>query len=103
MFFMVYIDLGNQIIPGGMTPFLTGAVCANLAWLTIWPLDVVKSQRQSGNFENHSAFSLLRQAANSGKMYRGLLPGLARSSIANGCSMSVYVKVKNFLEKEFDL
>jgi hypothetical protein len=28
----------------GLSPFLTGAICSNLAWLTIWPLDVVKTQ-----------------------------------------------------------
>ena len=32
------------LVPGGLGPFWTGAICANLAWLTIWPIDVVKSQ-----------------------------------------------------------
>ena len=40
--FVVYIDLSKQAVDGGLGPFWTGAVCSNLAWLTIWPLDVVK-------------------------------------------------------------
>jgi hypothetical protein len=42
--FMIYIDLSKQVVPGGLGPFWTGAVCANLAWLTTWPMDVAKSQ-----------------------------------------------------------
>ena len=48
--FVVYMDLTKQFIPGGLSPFLLGAFCSNMAWLTIWPLDVVKSQLQSGNY-----------------------------------------------------
>mmetsp|Transcript_6593 Transcript_6593/g.7987 ORF Transcript_6593/g.7987 Transcript_6593/m.7987 type:complete len:268 (+) Transcript_6593:130-933(+) len=100
MSFMTYIDFGNQLVPGGLTPFMKGAICANLAWLTVWPLDVVKSQIQSGNFKNQNMFSLLRQLHQTGKLYRGLLPGLARSSIANGCSMEVYTRVQAMMNKQ---
>ena len=48
--FVVYMDLTKQFIPGGLSPFVLGAFCSNMAWLTIWPLDVVKSQLQSGNY-----------------------------------------------------
>ena len=34
--------------------------------------------------------TLLARAARTGTLYRGLLPGLIRSSVANGTSMSVY-------------
>ena len=44
--FMIYVDLSKQLVPGGLGAFTTGAVCANLAWLTIWPMDVAKSQIQ---------------------------------------------------------
>lgn len=99
MFFMFYIDIGNQIVPGGLTPFMTGGICANLAWLTIWPLDVVKSQLQSGNFSQQSVSTLLKISFQNGTMYRGLLPGLTRSFIANGCSMVVLVETKKRLEE----
>lgn len=38
--------LGYDVDSNGkttMNPFLEGAVCANLAWMTVWPLDVCKS------------------------------------------------------------
>jgi len=59
MSFVLYADILKQLVPGGIGAFLTGALCANLAWLTVWPLDVVKSQVQSGNFKGQSWGSLL--------------------------------------------
>lgn len=26
-------------MPGDISPFWTGAICSNLAWLTVWPLE----------------------------------------------------------------
>ena len=95
--FMIYVDMSKQIVPGGLGPFWTGAICANLAWLTIWPLDVVKSQVQSGKFANMSIGALLLHNFKTGAVFRGLAPGLTRSFIANGCSMVVYNKVLSFL------
>jgi hypothetical protein len=46
--FVIYMDISKQIVPGGLSPFLTGTICSNLAWLTIWPLDVVKTQVSHG-------------------------------------------------------
>ena len=40
-----------------------------------------------------SAPALLANAARDGALFRGLLPGLVRSSIANGTSMVVYKTV----------
>eukprot|EP00566_Odontella_aurita_P017122 CAMPEP_0113559648 /NCGR_PEP_ID=MMETSP0015_2-20120614/19010_1 /TAXON_ID=2838 /ORGANISM="Odontella" /LENGTH=263 /DNA_ID=CAMNT_0000461301 /DNA_START=420 /DNA_END=1208 /DNA_ORIENTATION=- /assembly_acc=CAM_ASM_000160 len=102
--FMVYVDLSKQacaahIVPSilttpdgmSLTPFAKGAICANLAWLTVWPADVVKTQRQSGNYDiNVSSWKLLMENVKSGRMFRGVVPGLVRSSIANGSSMVVY-------------
>jgi hypothetical protein len=110
--FVIYIDLSKQLVENGLGPFWTGAVCGNLAWLTIWPLDVAKvrpifitanfflfhchyfmhaqSQRQSGLYADRSLIYLLKDAAATGKLFRGIVPGLARSTIANGCSMVVY-------------
>lgn len=97
--FVVYVDLSKQLIPGGLGPFLTGAVCSNLAWCTIWPIDVVKSQIQSGNFANQSFARLLWNNVKSGAVFRGLAPGLARSFMANGCAMVVYNKILELLKQ----
>eukprot|EP01034_Spumella_vulgaris_P028007 gene28007-34799_t len=93
------MDVGQQVVPGGMGPFWSGAVCSNLAWLTVWPLDVVKSQMQSGLFHGKSVAELIRHNLSHGVFYKGLLPGLTRSFIANGCSMVVYKRVLPLLEK----
>jgi len=98
--FVIYIDLSKQLVPGGLGPFLTGAICSNLSWFTFWPLDVVKSRIQSGKYEGQGMFSILRDTVKQGHMYRGLLPGLTRSFVANGCSMEVYVRVEKWLKDE---
>lgn len=97
--FVLYMDISKQVFEGGMSPFMTGSVCATAAWLSIWPLDVVKSQIQSGRVSAapHGAIGLLKSAYRSGAMYRGLVPGLTRSAIANGLSMMVYKEVEKAL------
>ena len=89
--FVVYMDLLRPYL--GDSPFVYGATCSNLAWLTVWPFDVVKTQRQSGRHPGVSAPALLANAFREGALFRGLLPGLVRSSIANGTSMVVYKRV----------
>ncbi len=98
--FVVYMDLGAQLVPGGLSPFWSGAICSNLAWLTVWPLDVVKSQLQSGLHSDKSLLSLVKHNIRSGAAYKGLLPGLTRSFIANGCSMVVYREVLHLLSED---
>jgi solute carrier family 25 carnitine/acylcarnitine transporter 20/29 len=57
--FMVYIDLSKQacregLVPSflmnessdGLTPFAKGALCANLAWLTVWVSGIILSWRR---------------------------------------------------------
>jgi solute carrier family 25 carnitine/acylcarnitine transporter 20/29 len=94
--FVIYIDISKQLIPGGLSPLMQGVVCGNLCWLTIWPLDVVKSQIQSGNFSGKSYAKLLIQSVRSGRFFNGLGPGLLRSTFANGCSMVVYRRVQEW-------
>lgn len=97
--FVIYIDLSKQIIPGGLPPFLEGAICSNLAWLTIWPLDVAKSQIQSGNYRGKSYWLIIRGIFTTGAIFRGIVPGLMRSTIANGCSMVAYKRTEAFLKE----
>ena len=98
--FAVYSDLSSFFIEGGLSPFWKGAVCANLAWLTVWPLDVVKSRAMSGRFGRSGAAELLRGAAKDGALLRGLAPGLVRSTLANGVGMVVFARVKEVMERE---
>ncbi len=91
--FVIYMDISAQLVPGGLSPFWSGAICSNLAWLTVWPLDVVKSQMQSGLFAGKSLRWLATHNLQTGAVYKGLLPGLTRSFVANGLSMVVYRRV----------
>ena len=80
-----------------LPPFALGSICANMAWLTVWPMDVVKSQIQSGNKEGKPITTLLREVIKSGAMFRGLVPGLMRSTIANGSAMVIYKHTMSLL------
>ena len=95
--FVIYMDFNKQWLGDSLGPFLSGAICSSLAWLTVWPLDVAKSRLQSGDFAGKPFRVLLLDVFASGTMFRGLLPGLARSAVANGCSMVVYKKVEQYL------
>ena len=99
--FVTYIDITKNQLNLGLSPFFTGAICANLAWLTIWPLDVVKSMRQSGNYNNQSNLDLMRMLIRERTLFKGVMPGLLRSSIANGCAMTVYTKVTKEMSKRW--
>eukprot|EP01061_Rhynchopus_euleeides_P047635 TRINITY_DN965_c0_g3_i1.p2 TRINITY_DN965_c0_g3~~TRINITY_DN965_c0_g3_i1.p2 ORF type:complete len:266 (+),score=85.95 TRINITY_DN965_c0_g3_i1:112-909(+) len=102
--FALNIDISKQLTNGeGLSPFWTGAICANGAWLAIWPLDVVKSRTQSGLHEGKSFFQHIAEASSSGALYRGLLPGLGRSTLANGCAMVVYKKTHQILDEYFEI
>lgn len=85
------------------SPLLLFFLCIKTAWLTVWPADVIKTQRQSGNYATKSTFQLLEDNIKTGRLYRGVLPGLVRSTIANGSSMVVYEYVATTLTKKFDL
>lgn len=92
--FSIYRDIVPPLVPGGLGPFWLGATCSNLAWLTMWPLDVIKSQRQSGLYTGQSAIALLADAVRSGRLFRGVIPGIARSTVANGSAMVAYKKIE---------
>eukprot|EP01065_Artemidia_motanka_P028025 TRINITY_DN3323_c0_g3_i1.p3 TRINITY_DN3323_c0_g3~~TRINITY_DN3323_c0_g3_i1.p3 ORF type:complete len:150 (+),score=48.00 TRINITY_DN3323_c0_g3_i1:57-452(+) len=102
--FAFFIDLGRYCNNGeSLSPFATGALCSCPAWLLVWPLDVVKSQAQSGLYNSRSFPQLLGDAYRSGALFRGLLPGLTRSFVANGCSFVMLKKTQLFLLDHFEV
>jgi len=100
-FFVVYMDLAKTFFGDKLGPFWLGALCANAAWFTCWPMDVVKTQIQSGNYRDKSIGRLLIDVFRSGQMFRGVVPGLMRSTIANGSSLVVYKWVEAALNDQF--
>lgn len=97
MFFEVSKNFRVQVSPNRqVASFLGGAGCSTLAWVSIFPLDVVKSRVQG--MRSNSALSpstvqvvrtLWLEAGLRG-FYRGLAPGLCRSVVANGGGMVLY-------------
>ena len=68
--FVVWIDVTR---PLNLWPFFSGALCSNLAWLTLWPLDVVKTQRQSGKYVRRSQNLSLKPPISLGSALFGLI------------------------------
>jgi len=99
--FVVYMDLARKAdVPFIHSPFLMGGACATMAWITVWPLDVVKSRMQSGQLDNQKQMTeILMDVIRSGHIFRGLVPGLTRSFISNGTSMVVYKYVEQQLQQ----
>lgn len=98
--FVVYMDLARKAdVSFVQSPFLLGGVCASMAWITVWPLDVVKSRMQSGQYHNKKQMTeILIDVIRSGHIFRGLVPGLTRSFVSNGSSMVVYKYVETQLQ-----
>ncbi|KAL9185301.1 hypothetical protein ACHAXT_003078 [Thalassiosira profunda] len=105
--FVLYMDIFRQQVEERLdvkvTPFIRAGICANLAWLTIWPLDVIKTRRQSGKYDGKSVMWLLKDVIQKGDLYRGLSVGMLRSFIANGASMEVFTIVERELRERFHL
>ena len=103
--FVIYMDIFRREVEEKrqhtVYPGIKAGICANIAWATIWPLDVVKTRRQSGKYDGKSSGWLLRDAFRNGDMYRGLTMGMLRSFIANGVSMEVYTVVERELKGHF--
>ena len=96
--FVTYLDVVNSLSPD-LPAFFKGALCANAAWLGIWPLDVIKSRRQSGleRFAGKSSLALLKELIVERTLFAGILPGLLRSTIANGFGMLAYTSFVNYM------
>ena len=71
-----------------------------MAWLTIWPMDVVKSQIQSGAHDGKSMGHLLGDVFRTGAML-GTVTRSLRSTVANGSAMVVYKKTESFLKNRY--
>lgn len=95
--FFVTVDSGNRNFPElfkapFVGAFMKGGIAAAFAWLVVWPLDVMKTQVQGNYGDNVTVFKRMQQVAKENGirgLYRGLMPGLIRSFVANGFSMIV--------------
>ena len=74
--------------------FLKGGVCATATWALAWPLEVVKSQVQSGLHPGGGGAgarlrAIVRERGAVG-LLRGAGPGLLRSLVGNGAALTAY-------------
>jgi len=67
-----------------LNPFFSGAIAGSTSWLTTYPVDVVKTRVQSGEFKTY------RSAIRKGNLLQGLGICLFRSILVNGISFTAY-------------
>ncbi len=60
---------------------------------------MIKSRRQSGLFKGDSSWKMLKDLVRSRALFAGVLPGLLRSTIANGTGLYCMTKFINFMKK----
>ena len=89
----------------GLGPFVKGGVCASLAWMLVWPMEVAKSNRQAGLYKgmDHASTGqvlkhIVSERGISG-LYSGIGPGLLRSLVANGSSMIVFTLCQELMRR----
>lgn len=97
LYFTVYEAIDRQlsdfsapfraIVGGGFTGVLT--------WLSVYPVDVIKSRIQAGQ-----AWSI-KELYYSGSLFRGMLPCLVRAFPVNAVTFLFYTSIKRFLTIEF--
>lgn len=74
--------------------FGTGALCGMVAWIVIYPSDVVKTQMQEHNMGLRKATSKLWRAGGIGSFYKGLRWGLSRAVVLHGGVFLGYENIK---------
>jgi solute carrier family 25 carnitine/acylcarnitine transporter 20/29 len=102
--FFVICDTADRHAPSLFStpvvgPFLKGGVAATVGWVLAWPLETLKSLRQSGT-DSRGALASLRfilESRGLRGLYRGIGPGLARSVIGNGAALLAFDTCKSCL------
>lgn len=112
--FFILLDVSGRHVPqlldGPVAPFFKGGICATLAWWTVWPLEVVKSQIQAASKAGASGldagpltiaarFRFILRTQGIGAFRIGLLAGTLRSIIANGASMLSFQQCRLFVDR----
>ena len=98
--FFVLCDKAEKIMPERLShPIMGGLIkggfCATAAWAIAWPLEVAKSKVQCAQstcrgMSTAAILGDIAQAEGVSGLYRGFLPGAARSFVANGVGMAMF-------------
>jgi len=81
-----YFSTYHYIKEKNYSPFFSGSFAGIMSWLTSYPLDTIRSRQISQNIKMKEAIKL-------GKLYKGILPCLARAAITNGCIWTIVEKM----------
>lgn len=87
--------------------FIMNGFCSVLAWISIWPLEIVKNQIQSLNpndfNKNYKIINILKENISKNGLLagisRGSIPGLVSVFIRSGSAMIVMQNAQRFLTK----
>lgn len=90
--FSMYFGTYHYIREYDMPVFLSGALAGLFNWGISYPLDTIMSRQIAQDIS-------IKEAIQSGGLYRGYGVCLLRSMIVNGCSFLVYETVRNLFEK----
>ena len=108
--FFVLNDYCSRLLPGLNSmaivgPFVKGGVCASLGWVAAWPFEVVKNRVQADMGKAYDKkpvaailSGIVRDEGVRG-LFRGILPGLAKSFSSNGAAMIALHFTQNQLSR----
>ena len=107
--FFIMCDYVEKVMPGQLSNpvvggLIKGGFCATASWAIAWPLEVAKSKVQcaQSSFKNTNTFSILAETLRVeglAGLYKGFLPGAARSFVANGVGMAVFQYTQSLREQ----
>ena len=108
--FFSLVDYSVRYVPDVINaplfgPFFKGGICATVAWGFAFPFETVKSRIQSADKDRYKGVGthkVLAEIVREGgvkALYRGFSAGCARSILANGASMTVYMMMQDMLRK----
>ena len=88
IYFYSYHNLKkNEYIKGEINIFFSGGIAGCLSWFFTYPVDVVKTRIQSGEY--NSALKAIKN----GNLFQGLSVCLLRSFIVNSIGFFIYEKI----------
>jgi solute carrier family 25 carnitine/acylcarnitine transporter 20/29 len=76
-------------------------MAGSISWLSIMPLDVIKSHQQADTHKNRSVkllFKNILEKEGIRGLFKGTSPVLIRGFIVNAVTLTVYVQTLHFLD-----
>ena len=88
IYFGMYNELTNHV---NMNPYLAGGISGVIAWISIFPLDTIKTRMQAQKISYRDAIKM-------GDFFEGIKMCVARSFICNSVAFGIYNFYKNLID-----